>query len=129
MTGIDIYKAALHILADTNEESDRRDYEERYPYILALFYGENEELDTRYRSSNGLPIEICDYAISEIPHMEFQLSDVFFSAAVYYLAAMLIIDENTEFSDKLFEKYAGRMTDICASLPLNNGHTKDVYNL
>lgn len=127
MTGKEIYSASLHILAETDDNADRSDYEERYPYILALFYGEAEELDLKYRRAHKIPIEYMYFEISEIPEAEMPLCDVFASAAVYYLAAMLIIDENTEFSDRLFEKYSARMESILSGLPSELGKIKRVY--
>ncbi|MEE0968467.1 MAG: hypothetical protein U0M06_03755 [Clostridia bacterium] len=127
MKGKEIYKAALNILSETNESSLRSDYEERYPYILALFYGEAEETDKRYRLANKLPQAALNVDIEDISEEDMPLCDVFASAAAYYLAAMLIIDENFEFSDRLFEKYASRMAGIYASLPGENEKIKNVY--
>ena len=128
MTNKEIYNSALHLLAETDEMAATSDYEERFPYILALFCNETEELDRKYRLSRGLPLLPEHAYVAADPEEEFPLSDRFASAAVYYTAAMFIIDENPEFSDKLFEKYTARMTDIGSSLSCGKGKIKNIYH-
>ncbi len=127
LKGKEIFAAALNVLAETNDSSDRSDYEERYPYILALFCGEAEELDRKYRLAHGMSADPFSVALSEIGEKELPLSEVFTSAAVYHLAAMLVFDENTELSDRLFEKFASRMADIYSALPAECGKIKNMY--
>ncbi len=92
------------------------------------FCGEAEELDDKYRMANKMPRAL--YRMRAVADMEeeFPLSDPFASAAIYYCAAMLISDENSEFSDKLFEKYSARMANIYALLPCEMGKIKEMYN-
>ncbi|MBE6538491.1 MAG: hypothetical protein E7671_03395 [Ruminococcaceae bacterium] len=128
MTNNEIYKAALHILAETSESADTSDYAERFPYILALFCGEAEDLDSKYRKAHGLPVRYGSMSIAAEPDEDFPLSDPFAHAALYYLSSMLVVDENPELSDKLFERYSARMADIYSSLPSELEKIKNVYN-
>ena len=127
MKNKDIFISALHLLAENDGESDISDYEERFPYLLANFCNDAEELDVRYRKSRGLP-EMEEHSYIMLPPDEdFPLSEIFASSAVYYVASMLISDENTEFSDTLFERFSSRMADIYASLPWDRGSIKNIY--
>lgn len=128
MTNNDIYRSVIHLLAETEETAANGDYDERFPYILALFCGEAEELDEKYRLSKGLPRAISKMRIAAVPEEDFPLSDEFASAAVYYTAAMLIADENPEFSDRLFEKYTDRISAVYAELPCELERIKNIYN-
>ncbi len=128
MVNKEIYTSALRLIAESDKLASTSDYEERFPYILALFFNESEELDRRYRIAHKLPVLPQKAYIAADVEEEFPLSEYFISAAVYYVAAMLIIDENIEFSDKLFEKYTARMGEICASLPCEKRNTKNIYN-
>lgn len=123
----EIYRAALQLLSETDEMASTSDYEERFPYILALFCGEAEELDEKYRLSHYLPRAVYRMRLKAEMTENFPLSDRFASAAVYYCAAMLVSDENPEFSDKLFERYTARMTDIYRSLPAEAVKIKNIY--
>ncbi len=128
MINQDIYHAVLQLLGESNETAYTDDYEERFPYILALFCGEAEELDEKYRISNKLPRAPYSMRAAADMEEEFPLSDPFASAAIYYCSSMLITDENPEFSDKLFEKYTVRMSNIYAALPWELGKIKNIYN-
>ena len=127
MQNSEIYQAALGLLAETDENAALGDYEDRAPYILALFCNEAEELDGKYRTANKMPSS-PEYSPLMLSFSEdFPLCDAFASAAVYYLASMLVFEENPEMSDKLFEKYTSRMTDIYSTLPAENEKIKNVY--
>lgn len=127
MTNYEIFKAALRILAENENMADISDYEERFPYLLAVFCGEAEELDKKFREANKLPPSQTPLPIMLEMTEDFPLSQVFVSSAVYYVASMLIADENAEFSDKLFERYSMRMTDIYSALPSESQKIKNVY--
>ena len=128
MTNKELYSATLQLLGETNDSAYTGDYEERFPYLLALFCGEAEELDDKYRLANKMPR--AHYRMRAVADMEedFPLSDPFASAAIYYCASMLISDENPEFSDKLFDRYTVRVSNIYAALPCEMGKIKEMYN-
>ena len=128
MTNKELYSATLRLLGETNDTAYTGDYEERFPYLLALFCGEAEELDDKYRMANKMPRAL--YRMRAVADMdaEFPLSDPFASAAIYYCAAMLVSDENPEFSDKLFDKYTERLANVYAALPWELGKIRNIYD-
>lgn len=128
MTNKELYSATLQLLGETNDTAYTGDYEERFPYILALFCGEAEELDDKYRMANKMPRALSRMRVVADIEEEFPLSDPFASAAIYYCASFLISDENPEFSDKLFEKFTARMSNIYVTLPCELGKIKNIYN-
>ncbi len=117
MKNQDIYDGALRILAERCDAGLNEDYEERAPYIIAAFCYESSEADAAYRKSHYLP------AAPSVSEVYLNLSDKFpccerFSAAAcMYLASMLVVDEDSELSDKLFDKYSEMMSSICSKIP------------
>ncbi len=132
MTCKKIYKSALKLINEPSgagvgcaEEFD--ELEERAPYLLAAAVAEAGEVDDEYRRSHGLDPRVpCDDV--ELPlDAEFPLSPRFAPAASFYLAAMLIADENPELSDALFDRFCDAMADIKASIPAISGRIRNVY--
>ena len=58
---------------------------------------------------------------------EFGLSDAFAPAAIYYLAAMLVLDENEEMSESFLARYSDQLATLRASLPMGKEHIRDHY--
>lgn len=58
---------------------------------------------------------------------DFPLSDIFIAPTIFYIASMLIVDENSELSDKLFERYSHAMTKLLSALPFEHTEIADVY--
>lgn len=116
MTNREIYQFALHILAQHQISEDTADFEERAPYLLAACCTESKELDTALRKSLGQVV------VSTITGVYMDLDDTFpllQSFAIlsgFYLAAMLILDENSELSDKLYDHYCDGMASIQAQI-------------
>lgn len=117
MTNRKIYEAALALLAENKNMGESDDYEESAPYIIAAFCCDAAESDRKYRRAYGLsaPQKVNDVYLSL--DAEFPCCERFNTAAVMYVAAMLIIDDNTELSDNFFDKYSDTMSDICFELP------------
>ncbi|MBQ1230075.1 MAG: hypothetical protein IIW36_05830 [Clostridia bacterium] len=128
MTCRELFDAAVRAVAENGTEACTEDYEERATYLLATFLHESATLDAIYRSANGLgsgtepPDGVC------IPlEKDFPLSDAFAPAAVYYLSAMLVLDENEEMSERFFALYSDRLSALRASLPARKERIKDCY--
>lgn len=116
MTNKDIYLGALALIAEPVTEG-AEDYAERAPYIMANFISENSALDGQYRlflgaekAGGGSPV----YAAFD---EEFPLSARFASAAQYYLASMLIADEDVDRADVFFDRFCTAMADILSEIP------------
>ena len=127
MTCSEILKSALRLLNEKGDEGDHEDYAERTPYILASMFSEASSADKNFRAANGgskQPSFSHTYADLD---GDFPLSDRFASAAVFYLASMLIIDENDELSDSFYDKYCDSLASIISETPAISGKTKNVY--
>ena len=117
MKNKDIYDSALRILAERCDADACEDYEERAPYLIAAFCAESAEADRIYRKANGLA---APKAVSEVflpLNDTFPCASRFATAASTYLASMLVLDDNSELADKLFDRYSDMMSAICYELP------------
>ena len=117
MTFRELFENALRAIAERPSESSISDYEERAGYILATFCTECAPLDRRYRKAHGM--NDASYASSAYVELTktVPFCDALTSAAVYYLCAMLTMDENESMSDTFFELYTDAIATIQASLP------------
>lgn len=113
----EIYTSALHLIGEDDDTKGNEDYEERAPYLIAAFCSEAEATDAQYRKAHGLDAAKPFSYISIPFEMDFPCCDRFATAAAMYLAAMLIIDENVELSDKFFDKYCSIMSTIYSEIP------------
>ena len=127
MTCQKIYEAALRLVCE-NEEAEVSDYEDRAPYLLGNFYSEQIPLQKKLDAARGL--EPTEYTASLVLDLEndFPLSDDFLSPATYYLAAMLVLDENESMSDRFFDCYIDGVATLAMSLPASLHPIADHYN-
>ncbi|MGM9683113.1 MAG: hypothetical protein ACI3XQ_05905 [Eubacteriales bacterium] len=117
MKNRDIYLAALHLLGESADCDCNEDYEERAPYLIAAFCTETARLDLEYRKSHSLPPSEGADCVYLPLGSDFPRCDRLSAAASMYLASMLVIDENSELSDKLFDKYCDALSSVCNELP------------
>ena len=123
----EILKSALRLLNEKGDEEENDDYAERAPYILASMFSEAASADKNFRTANGGPKQPSfSHTYAELGS-DFPLSDRFTNAAVFYLASMLIIDENDELSDSFYDKYCDSIASIISETPAISGKTKNVY--
>ena len=115
MQNRDIYVSALRLIGETAESNE--DYEDRAPYLLAAFFTESAETDAAYRKEHSLAPHVRVSSVCVPLDTEFPYADRFVSAASAYLAAMLVIDENMELSDKLFDRYCDSLATIQSEIP------------
>ena len=117
MKNKDIYKSALSLISEDPSKEVNEDLAERAPYLIAAFCNEVKELDDRIRRVLGIP-EADDFDGVYIPlDREFPLLDRFAAVAARYLAAMLMIDEDSELSDKLYSMYCDGISLIQKEIP------------
>lgn len=127
MINKDIYKSALSLIAQSTFDGDNPDYEERAPYILASFCNEVSDIDALFRKHLNLP------AVSKFENFfldleaDFPLLEKFAATAAKYLAAMLVIDEDSELSDRLFAMYCDAISLIKNELPMSLEKIVDKY--
>lgn len=130
MTYQEIFEAAVKMVCEeTGSASANADYLERAPYLLAAYLNECDATEARYRQANGLekrpPFDGIQITMSD----EFLLSGRFTTPAVYYLSAMLVIDENEEMSDRFFSLYSDSLSSISNTLPGKIEALNDRYGL
>ena len=128
MINREIYDAALSILAEEQEELCD-DYQQRAPYILATFFCECREVNAFYRTAHrqALPDEDDPSSLPGLDE-EFPLSERFFTAGVFYMAAMLVEMENDQLCDRLFSRYADAISRITREGSVAQSTTvRDVY--
>ena len=116
MQNRDIYISALSHIGELHDE-ENADYMERAPYLLAAFCTECADTDAEYRKLHSLPSRTKTDAVYIPLDTDFPCADRFAIAAAVYIAAMLVIDENMELSDKLFDRYCDIMSTIQSELP------------
>ena len=117
MLNKDIYQGALRLLAEPDDETRTADYAERAPYIIANFISENAVKDANYRKFRGEEAVSVASAVYTALDEAFPLSDRFASAAEYYLASMLIDDEDGDRADSFFDHYCTALSAILAEIP------------
>ena len=117
MTCNDLLKSATALVCERLDDGLAEDYTERAPYILAAFCSQCKGVDASYRRAYQLPA-ITYSGKATLPLGEtFPLVDELIPAATYFLAAMLILDENEKLSDKLMDLYTDSVATLAASLP------------
>lgn len=127
----DLIQSAIAIICENAVVSfGNEDYHARAPYLLAAFVTQYAKLDGDYRKANGMENKVIstDAAAIEVDE-EFVLCDVFAPAAIYHLAAGLVIDENEEMSDKFFDRYINAILEIRKNLPSLAEPIVDRYGL
>ena len=122
-----IFKSALRLLNEKGAEPDQEEFSERAPYILSAMFSEAARADKNYREAHSLGAQgSFSPTYTELTE-DFPLSDRFASAAAFYLASLLIIDENEVLSDTFYEKYCDSMASIVSETPASLTKTKNVY--
>ena len=127
MKNRDIFISALHLIGENADAEENLDYKERTPYLLAAFCSEAATTDAAYREYKKLDKTSSFDSVSIPLDADFPFAERFVHTASLYVAAMLIIDENAELSDKLFDKYCDAMATIEAEIPLKIEKIADRY--
>lgn len=114
----EILTAAAALVCETVSETQSEDYVERAPYILATCVRQCASLDAKYRRVGGSdPIEYPKSATVSLDS-ECPLLPELTPAVTFYLAAMLVVDENEVLSDKLYDLFTDQLATLHASLPM-----------
>ncbi len=124
MTYQELYDSALRLVSETCRASDgeqileNEDYRERAEYILATFCNECAPLDKKYREIHHAAAAVPYTPVTSVSlNSNFPLKEIFAHAAVYYLGAMLVSDENESLCDRLFDLYTDAISSIQSNLP------------
>ena len=114
MRNLDILDAACSLLCETVGTS--ADYESRAPYVLGTFLRTCKQVDRDWRTAYGLDPAPTHQNYPSMDE-EFPLVDELIPAATYYLAAMLVMDENSDLYEKLFDLFTDAVATVAASIP------------
>ncbi len=127
MINQEIYEASLGILAQSITPGENEDYEERAPYLLAAFCNDVLDLDGTMRSILGED-NTPDFHKVFLPlNDEFPLLDRFAPLAGLYVASMLVLDENSELSDRIYDRYQDMMDQVRSGIPYSLESITDEY--
>ncbi len=127
MKNSEILTAAAATVCEFASDAQTEDYESRAPYILASFCMQCKELDSQYRRAYTLDPAVSAEQASLPLESQFPLVPALVPAATFYLAAMLVIDENDVLSDKLFDLYTDSVATLAASLPTSSEQIINKY--
>ena len=119
-TNKQIYSSALGMLGELNDPMLCEDYEERAPYILAAFCSLASEIDKRMRIVDSLEDQPSFSHVFLSLDSAFPLCQKLAPAAALYLAAMLVIGENDELSDSLYDKYCDAIASLASSVGVSS---------
>ena len=107
----------MRLIGEDPSVKENEDYEDRAPYLLAAFCSESAQTAAAYCEANGITVDPkVDHVFLDLDST-FPYADRFTTAAALYLAAMLVIDENMELSDKLFDRFCNTMATIQSEIP------------
>ena len=129
MTLREITDAAIRLVCENPQDVSTEDYRERASYILPAFCGQCAASDDRYRLAHSMSTKVAvSAAYMELDEL-FPLADVFVAPATYYLAAMLVVDENEDLSDRFFALSTDALASVEATLPATSKAVSDRYGL
>lgn len=129
MKNRDIYDLSLALLSDSGDRLENGDYEERAGYLLAAFASEAEIVNRRLSEAAGEGGDEIDIPIYLSLEEEFPLRSRFRTAAGHYLASMLILEEDPELSELLFDRYCDLLREICDEVPMKSCPIADRYGM
>ena len=124
VTNREIYEAALALIAE--EQDLCEDYEARAGYLIGTFICECRDTDGYYRLSRGVGAVSNAAEAVDLDDI-FPLSDRFYSAGAYFVAAMLVEVENPELCDHLFSHYAREISSIAQGMCGVSESIRNVY--
>lgn len=127
MTLRSIYETALKLIGESETSIAECELEERAPYIGAAICTEAAALDRAYREAFGMKSDKSFAGLFLDLDAEFPLADRFAPAASFYMAAMLILDEDLDLYEKLFDRWCDSLAAISAEIPFLKGSTANVY--
>ena len=122
-----IYDAALRALGMSNGHEFDCDYAERAPYLIATFCSDAAQMDRDYRETHKLPAQEEFNEVYLPLEQNFPLYKRFSRPAVFYLASMLVIEENEALSERMFEIYCDALSTAVSEIPFKKGKTVDIY--
>jgi len=118
LTNRDIYNSALRLASEVDTAGENQDYLERAGYLLPTVCVRCTALDAAYREATGGAKQVLPEDSAYRMDADFPLSSVFSAPASAALAALLVLEENPELSDRLNAYSEKILTEIRNALPL-----------
>lgn len=115
MLNQEIYEGALRLISESLEEGENEDYKDRASYLIAAFCCEVEELEGIMRRRLGLESRASFNPVWISLDDDFPSLDRLAVAACLYVAAMLILDDDPQRSDWLYDRYSDSLASIESS--------------
>ncbi len=112
----DIYNASLGMIGTEVSAENIEDYAERAPYLIASFCSMAKSLDKKLRRRDGLVKQAPFSPVFLELEADFPLCERLITTAALYVAAMLVIEENTSLSDSLYDKYCDGIASLSTEL-------------
>ncbi len=111
ITNRDIFNNALGLIGQ-QLNGDCEDYEDRAPYLIAAFCCIATDINKAIYSSAKLGIPRRFSPVYLPLDSEFPLCERLAASASLYVAAMLVLDENSELSDSLYDRYCNSILPL-----------------
>ncbi len=127
MENLEIYEHSLALLGLTPDPEKNEDLAERAPYHLAAFCAEAEEVDRWLRQYLGEESASSFNRVCISLDEEFPLCERLAPVAALYLASLLILDEDPERSDLLYDRYSEALSDVYRGIPATMESIREVY--
>lgn len=127
MQNLEIYEHALALLSLTPSEEENSDLMERAPYHLAAFCSEAENMDLWLADAEGGDTDSSFNRICLPLQDRFPLCERLAPVAALYLASLLILDEDPDLSDRLYDRYSQAMADLRMGIPARVESITDIY--
>ena len=118
MKNREIFKNALKLLGGEFDRDLLKEYTIRAPYILGGFIYENCVLDDRHRELLGCGVRKYTHTVYADLALDFPFVKRFEDAAEYYMAAILVFEDDEELSDKFYDLYIKEISAIISEIPL-----------
>ncbi len=125
----EVYNASVRMISEMPDSPHTEDYESRAPYLLGAVIAQLLPIDQLYRRSISDGSKSVSVSVCVDLDATFPLCDRFSTAATYYLAAMLVMEENEALGDRLFALYADEIASIQATLPASLQKIADRYSV
>ena len=114
MLNLDIYNSAFRFISQGIYDSSTEDFLERAPYLIASFCCSAKSIDRSLRKDEGLEEQKSFSPVFLPLSEEFPLCSTLAAPAALYVAAMLMIEEDPELSDSLYDKYCDSIAPLSA---------------
>lgn len=120
-----IFDNVIRLIGAGNHPDHTSGYRTRMPYLLACFVGECYAMDASYRQRHNMTADAGEPLLPDVfdataiaADEDFPMSVRFSPAAAYYVASMLVMEENPDLADRLYARYSDALSHVRAGIPM-----------